>query len=374
MKTALVHDYLNQRGGAERVFRHVADLYPQAPVFTSLYDASVVGDLVARSRVHTSALQALPRSTQYFRFLAPLYPAAFESFDLSGYDLIVSTTTAWAKGVHFRRDATHVCYIHSVSRFAFAYEQYVGGLTGAAGLGALARPVVKRLVEWDLEASARPTAYIANSRNVAQRVKSFYRRDAYVAHCPVDIDRFSIGDGAGDYMLVVSRLLPYKRVDLAIAACKLAGLRLLVVGSGPAKRALETAAKGTRTTFLGALSDGELRRVMGSARAIILPGEEDYGLVPLEANASGRPAIAYARGGALETIRPGVTGEHFPQATPASLADTLRRFDPDRYDPQRLRAHAETFGPAPFKERFSALVDKIVRSGGAPARELAQQR
>ncbi len=356
------------------MFRHVADLYPEAPVYTSLYDPKITGDLVAQARVRTSRLQALPASSRYFRFLAPLYPGAFEGFDLSEYDLIVSTTTAWAKGVRFREDATHVCYIHTVSRFAFDYDRYVGGLAPNGGLGALARPVVRRLVAWDAVAAARPTAYIANSRNVAERVKRCYGREAYVAHCPIDVDRFTVGDGGGDYFLVVSRLLPYKRVDLAIAACALAGVRLLVVGSGPAQSALEAAARGSRTEFLGAVSDGELNRIMGSARAVIVPGEEDYGLVPLEANAAGRPAIAYGRGGALETIRPGVTGEHFPEPSPASLAEAVRRFGADRYDPRVLRAHAETFAPERFKERFSALVEMVVRSRGAAAREFAQQR
>jgi len=359
--TALVHDYFNQRGGAERVFRHVADLYPRAPVYTALYDAKTTGDLVARERVHTSFLQALPGASRYFRYLAPFYPAAFEAFDLSAYDLIVSTTSSWSKGVRFRPDATHVCYIHTVSRFAFAYDQYVGGLTSLA----FARPVVGALVAWDRKAAKRPTAFIANSHNVAARVKQYYGRDAAVAHCPVDIDRFAVGSGAGDYFLVVSRLLPYKRVDLAIEAARLAGRRLLIVGSGPAERALKAQAAGTRTEFLGSVSDAELRGIMGEARAVILPGEEDYGLVPLEANASGRPALAYGRGGALETIRPGITGEHFGDATPDSLAATLRAFDADRYDPAVLRAHAESFGPEPFKRRFAELVGEIVRSGAA---------
>ncbi len=376
---ALVHDYLNQRGGAERVFRHIADLYPRAPVYTSLFDRVATGDLVAAERVRTSALQALPGAKRYFRLLAPLYPAAFERFDLSAYDTIVSTTTAWAKGVRFRPDAIHVCYIHTVSRFAYAYEQYVGALTGGprGALAPLVRSVVGRLVAWDKEAAQRPTAFIANSENVARRVRAFYGRDAFVAHCPVDVDRFAIGPGDGDYYLVVSRLLPYKRVDLAIAAAALANVRLLIVGAGPARAALQTAAVGTRTEFLGALSDEALRAVMGRARAIVVPGEEDYGLVPLEANASGRPAIAYGRGGALETIRPGVTGEHFPGATPASLAETLRGFDADRYDPAALRQHAESFGPEPFKARFAALVDEIVRLGPAarPVRsDVAQNR
>ncbi len=374
-----MHDYLNQRGGAERVFRHIADLYPSAPIYTALFDRAATGDLVAAARVRTSNLQRLPGSKRYFRLLAPLYPAAFERFDLSSYDTIVSTTTAWAKGVRFRRDAVHVCYIHTVSRFAFAYDQYVGGLTGGPRgfLAPLARPIVGGLIAWDREAARRPTAFIANSQNVADRVRRYYGREAFVVHCPVDVDRFAVGPGDGDYYLVVSRLLPYKRVDLAIAAAALAHVRLLVVGAGPARAALERAAAGTRTEFLGALSDEELRAVMGRARAIVLPGEEDYGLVPLEANASGRPAIAYGRGGALETIVPGVTGEYFADATPTSLAGTLRRFDSGGYDPTLLRSHAESFGPIPFKARFGALVDEIVRlgPGARPARsDVAQHR
>jgi glycosyltransferase involved in cell wall biosynthesis len=370
MNVALVHDYLNQRGGAERVFRHVADAYPQAPIYTSLFDAGATGDLVDAARVHTSVLDRLPGTGAYFRFLAPFYPAVFEHFDLSSYDLIVSTTTAWAKGVRFRPDAIHVCYIHTVSRFSFAYEQYVGGfaaLGNADGLRArLARPVVQRLVDWDLKAAQRPTAFIANSRNVADRVRRYYGREAFVAHCPVDLERFSVAKGDGDYLLVVSRLLGYKRVDLAIEAARRAGMRLLVVGTGPAESELKAMAVGSRTEFLGGVSDASLRSIVAGARAVILPGEEDYGLVPLEANASGRPAIAYGRGGALETIVPGVTGEHFAEATPESLAALLRTFDADRYDPAVLRAHAESFGPEPFKRSFAALVDDIALRGARP--------
>ncbi len=369
MSVALVHDYLNQRGGAERVFRHVADLYPAAPIYTSLFDRAATGDLVDPARVRTSYLQGFPGSSRYFRLLAPLYPSAFERLDLSAYDTIVSTTTAWAKGVTFRKDATHVCYIHTVSRFAFAYDAYVGGLAGGArGIVAkLARPVVDRLVAWDLAAAQRPTAFIANSHNVAARVKKYYGREAFVAHCPVDIERFSVGAGDGDYALVVSRLLSYKRIDLAIRACAIAGMKLLIVGVGPAEAALKSEAVGTRTEFLGALSDVALCDVMGRARVVLSPGEEDYGLVPLEANASGRPAIAYGAGGALETIRPGITGEHFAEATANSLAATLARFDPDRYDAAIVRAHAESFGPEPFKARFAQIVDRIVRLGPAAA-------
>jgi len=340
------------------VFRHVADLYPQAPVYTSIADSRATGDLVDPARVRTSGLQRVPFAARFFRLLAPLYPRAFESFDLSSYDLIVSTTTAWAKGVRFRDDAVHVCYIHTVSRFAFDYERYVGGF----GFGALARPVIAELVAWDREAARRPTAFVANSHNVAARVLKYYGREASVVHCPVDVERFAVGSGSGDYFLVVSRLLGYKRVDLAIDACRLAGVRLLIAGEGPARAALERRAVGSRTSFLGYVDDATLRALVGDARAVILPGEEDYGLVPLEANASGRPAIAFARGGALETIRPGVTGEYFADPTSESLASVVAAFDARRYDGAALRAHAETFSPAAFKRRFAAAVDDVVRA------------
>jgi glycosyltransferase involved in cell wall biosynthesis len=313
----------------------------------------------------------VPGSSRNFRALAPFYPAAFESFDLRTFDTIVSTTTAWAKGVRFRHDATHVCYIHTVSRFVFAYDEYVGALARGNSARLLARPIIDRLTAWDRAAAARPTAYIANSRNVAERVRRYYGRAAYVIPCPVDVDRFTLGAGEDDAFLVVSRLLPYKRLDLAIAACALAGVPLKIVGDGPAEGALRAAAAGTRTEFLGSVSDERLRALLGAARAVIVPGEEDFGLVPLEANASGRVAIAYGRGGALETIRPGVTGEHFSEPTPDSLAAVLRAFEAGRYDPTVLRAHAESFGPEPFKAKFGALVAEIVRSRSRG--EVAQQ-
>jgi len=307
--------------------------------------------------VRTSFLQRIPLGGRYFRALAPLYPRAFESFDLSAYDLVVSSTTAWAKGVITRPDAVHVCYINTVSRFAFDYDRYVGGF----GIGAFARPIVGRLVAWDKRAAARPTLFVANSRNVAERVRTYYGREALVLPCPVDVDRYTIGPGAGDYYVVVSRLLPYKAVDRAIVACGLAGVPLHVIGTGPAETALKAAAAGTQTTFHGYLDDASVNRIVGNARAAILPGEEDFGLLPLEAAAAGRPTIAYGRGGALETIVAGTTGAFFSEPTAESLAAVLRAFDPAAYDPSALRAHAETFAPPRFIDRLRAIVDDAVR-------------
>jgi glycosyltransferase involved in cell wall biosynthesis len=362
VKTALVHDYLNQRGGAERVFAHFVRAWPDAPVYTALYDERATGDLVPRERVRTSFLQRFPLRDRLFRAYAPLYPRAIEGFDLSGFDLIVSSTTAWAKGVRFRPDATHVCYINTVSRFVFDERRYVGGF----GAGVLARPLIRSLAAWDVQAAQRPTRFIANSRNVADRVRRWYAREADVLPCPVDVDRFTIGRGSGAYYVVVSRLLRYKRIDLAIAACALAGVPLHVIGTGPDERRLKALARGTKTTFHGEVDDPARNAIVGDARAAILPGEEDFGLVPLEAAAAGRPTIAFAAGGALETIVAHETGEFFTQPSGEALAEALRAFDPVRYDPARLRAHAEEYRPERFIARLRALVDATLasRAGG----------
>jgi glycosyltransferase involved in cell wall biosynthesis len=304
--------------------------------------------------VRVSSLARIPKANRFFRYLAPFYPAAFERFDLSEYDTIVSSTTSWAKGVIVPPGAVHVCYVNTVSRFALAYDAYVGGLSRISH--AIAKPLVRRLVAWDKRAAQRPTVLVANSRNVAERIRRYYGRQAMVLHCPVDLERFSVGIGSGDYFIVASRLLPYKRIELAIRAAQIAGVPLLVAGTGPAERELRGTARGTTTRMLGYVPDAELNALMGNARAAIVPGEEDFGLVPLEAAAAGRPTIAYRAGGALETVMEGETGEFFDEATPESLAAVLRRFDASHYEPQRLRAHAERFSP----EGFVASLRKIV--------------
>jgi glycosyltransferase involved in cell wall biosynthesis len=310
---------------------------------------------VDAARVRTSFLARLPLANRYFRALAPLYPRAFEAFDFSGFDTIVSSTTAWAKGVRVPPGAVHVCYINTVSRFAFAYDEYVGGF----GMRALARPIVDRLIAWDLAAARRPTHYVANSRNVAERIRRYYGRESEVLHCPVDVDRFAVGTGRGDYFLVASRLLPYKRVDLAIRAAGIAGVKLLIAGTGPAERSLQDLARGSTTTLLGYVDDARMNVLLGNARAAILPGEEDFGLVPLESAAAGRPAIAFRGGGALETIVDGKTGAFFDEATPESLAAVLKNFDATKFSPAVLRAHAETFAPDRFAQRLRAIVDRV---------------
>jgi glycosyltransferase involved in cell wall biosynthesis len=359
LRVALVHDYLNQRGGAERVFAHIADAYPDAPVFTSIYDPDELADLIPARRVRTTFLQRFPGHNRYFRALAPLYPLAFESLDLRSYDLVISSTTAWAKGIITRSDAVHVCYINTVSRFAFDYDRYMAGF----GIARLARPLMGRLVAWDKRAALRPTIFVANSHNVAERVARYYGRESQVLPCPVDVDRFTLGPGRGAYYVLVSRLLSYKRIDIAIAGCARAGVPLEIIGTGPAESALRALAAGTRTTFHGYLDDAGVNRIVGNARAAILPGSEDFGLVPLEAAAAGRPTIALRAGGALETIIEGETGTFFSQQDATSLAAALRDFDPARYVPMRLRAHAERFAPPRFIDRLRTIVAATLERG-----------
>ncbi len=309
--------------------------------------------------MRTSFLQRLPFKRRLFRAFAPLYPAAFEAFDLRGYDTIVSSTTAWAKGVIVPPGAVHVCYINTVSRFVFDEARYVGGFAG----GTLARPLVRALAAWDRRAAQRPTSFIANSCNVAARVRQYYGRDADVLACPVDVDRFSVGSGRGDYFVVVSRLLPYKQVERAIRACAIAGVPLHVAGTGPQEAALRAAAAGTRTTFHGYLDDAAVNRLVGDARAAILPGEEDFGLVPLEAAAAGTPTIALRAGGALETVVEDETGAFFDDPSAESLAAAIAGFDRTRFAPERLRAHAERFAPPRFIESLRARVFAARASG-----------
>ena len=315
--------------------------------------------------MRTSALAHIPFANRRFRYLAPLYPRAFESFDLDAYDLIVSSTSSWAKGVRFRPGAVHVCFIHTVSRFLFDRERYVDSalpnpLRSAFGRAATSA-MIGSLVRWDREAAKRPTRYVANSTTVAERVRTYYHRDADVLHSPAEIGRFTPGRGSGGYFFIASRLLPYKRIDLAIDAAKLAGVKLIVAGDGPAMAQLRDRARGSTSAFVGFVPDAAVNELLRDAVAAIVPGEEDLGLVPIEAAAAGRPTIAFRGGGARETVVEGRTGEFFDEPTAESLARVMRRFDPSRYDGAFLRAHAEQFSPERFIARFRAIVEESLR-------------
>jgi len=342
MKVAIVHDYLNQAGGAERVVAVLHRMYPDAPIFTTLFDPDAVGEPLASADVRVSWMQRLPLWRTYFKAYLPLYPFAVRSFDLRGYDLIISSSSAWAKGVRVPPGAVHVCYCYTPMRWAWSFDTYVR----RSELGLIAREAARRVMgalrRWDVRAAASVNQFIAISTDVARRIKSSYGRDSVVVFPPVDVTRFQATREPEDFFLVVSRLNSYKRIDLAVAACTARGLPLVVVGEGPDRGKLEAMA-GPTVRFAGRLPDAEVTELFAQCRAFILPGMEDFGLTPLEANAAGRPVVAFAAGGALDTVRDGGTGVLFRNATSASLADALGAVSARTWDPALLRAHAESF-------------------------------
>lgn len=363
MKVAIIHDYLVQRGGAERVVEVFHEMYPDAPIYTSVYNPDTTWPSFRDMDVRPSFMQRITRSNKISRALLPLYPAAFASFDLRVYDLILSSTTAFAKGVRVPLGVPHVCYCNAVTRFLWDADTYFDRQgthrvvrSGVGLLGALLRP-------WDYAAAQRVTQFVAGSTNTARRIERFYHRDAIVCHSPIDAARFTLSSHIEDYFFATARLNTYKRIDLAVQACTQLGLQLLVAGEGPDRRRLEGLA-GPTVRFLGRISDDELRHHYATCRAFIMPGEEDFGLTPLEAMASGRPVIAYASGGALETIVDGVTGAFFEQQTVASLVETLANFDSSAYNPQIARKHAMAFDKEIFKQRMLTVIHGIAHRQG----------
>jgi len=359
VRVAFVHDYLTQLGGAERVLLHMHALYPDAPIYTSIYDPKAGHGAFDGADVRTSWLQRIPGARRNFRALLPLYPSAFESLDLRGFDLVLSSTTSFAKGVRVADGARHVCYMNTPTRFLWYPQEYTMDVTPPP-IRPFVRALLPRLRTWDYAAAQRPDRIVANSRNVAGRIRECYGRESDVAHCPVDVECFAPDSVIEDYYLVVARLLPYKRVDLAIAAVTAIGGKLIVVGTGPDERRLRKLA-GPNVFFAGRIGDEQRRRLYGRALAVIVPGAEDFGLVPLEAAASGRPAVAFHGGGALETVVEGETGSFFREPSAAALADALRTLQPDAFEPRRLVEHAAAFSPECFRARMRSLLDRYLQ-------------
>ncbi len=358
LKVAIVHDYLVQRGGAERVVEVMHEMYPDAPIYTSVYNPGATWPSFRQMDVRPSFIQRITTSNRISRALLPLYPVAFARFDLRGYDVVLSSTTAFAKGVRPPPGIPHVCFCHAVTRFLWDADAYFAqqntGLPVRLGVGALGTA----LRSWDYATARRVTQFVANSANTARRIERYYRREAVVCHSPIDAARFAISPRVEDYYFIVSRLNAYKRIDLAVQACTRLGLPLLVAGEGSDRARLEALA-GPTVRFLGQVSNDELRQHYAACRAFILPGEEDFGLTPLEAMASGRPVIAYAAGGALETVVEGVTGMFFREQTVDALTQRLREFEAERYDPLKLRAYAMGFDKERFKGRLGAIVASV---------------
>lgn len=361
MRVAIVTDWLNSFGGAERVLMELHRLFPDAPIYTSVHDPEGLPDELGAWDVRTSFLQRIPFARRRHRWLLPVMPLAFESLDLRGYDLVISSSSACAKGVIVDPGTTHLCYCHTPCRYIWdLYHDYVGGPARAL----LAAPVAHWLRMWDRLSSDRVDRFVANSRFVADRIERHYRRTAEVIHPPVDVHRFRLHLGPADgYYLVVSRLVSYKRIDLAVAAATRMNRSLLVVGRGPEEARLRAMA-GPTVRFLGWQEDEDVTRLYEGARALVFPGLEDFGIVPVEAQAAGRPVIAYGRGGATETVADGVTGVHFDHQTPDALVTAIERFENERFDPVRCRRNAERFSAETFRSRMQAAVDRALASPG----------
>jgi glycosyltransferase involved in cell wall biosynthesis len=357
MRVAVVHDYFTQSGGAEKV---AEELYGLAPGATLVSTVALQEKLPASLRdvpIETSWLQNMPGMKDHYRLYFLLYPFAVHSLDLSRFDLVLSSSSGYAKGIRTHGSSIHVCYCHTPMRWVWNFHDY----SKRERMGLARRVVLPALIGmlrvWDKDAARQPDHFIANSRAVAQRIAKVYGRTAEVIHPPIDVDRFRISRDLDDYYVVLSRLIPYKRIDLAVQACTLLRRRLLVIGEGPQYGQLLLQA-GPTVTFTGRLSDSEVERVVSRCRALIFPGEEDFGMAPIEVAAAGRPCIAYRAGGALETVREGVTGCFFDEQTPQALAAAIEMFETLEWSPTALRMHANGFRREVFQEKMRKFLSR----------------
>jgi glycosyltransferase involved in cell wall biosynthesis len=350
MKVAITHDYLVQYGGAERVVEVLHDIWPDAPVFTSIYDVDVMPDSFRSMDVRTSFLQNVPGLAGHSKLGLPAYPKAFASFDLREYDVVVSSSSGWAHGVRTALDALHVVYCHNPARWLYRPESYLAGERVAA---APLLPVLKR---WDRRAARRANRYVANSETTRRRSFAAYGRPAVVVHPPVSTGRFEVGE-PDDFYLCASRLTGYKRIDLAIEACHDLGVPLLVAGDGPARSRLERSAEGHDVDFLGRVSDRELASLLARCRALIVPAEEDFCITAVEAMAAGRPVVGYARGGLVETVLPDRTGVLFASQTRESVTGAMLRLERLDLEPAAIRRHSLQFDTSRFKDELVRIVE-----------------
>ncbi len=355
MKIALVHDYLTQRGGAERVFELLCQRYPDADIFTSLYDPQKTIDLGDRL-VKTTILQNVPGATRYFRLLAPFYYPAFRALDLQDYDLIISSSTSFAKSVRKRSDAKHICFCHNVTRFLWDTQTYLREYGDYQNFYPFIEKIFRVMRAQDLKYAQEPDFYIANSTTVAHRIQQIYGKRAIVINYPIDTSQFEFSDAKEDYYLVSARMISYKRLDVIVEAFNWLGWRLLIMGDGPERDRLKAQAM-SNVEFLGHVTDTERKVLMAKAKSVIVAALEDYGLVPIEANASGTPVISYGAGGVLDTQVPGKTGLFFRRQTPESLQAALLSAAQIDWDYAQIREHAVShFSETAFFRQFDRMM------------------
>lgn len=359
MRIALVHEYLNQFGGAERVLQVLCAIFPDAPVYTLFYDAKATGNVFEGKDIRTSFLQKAPFISRYHRLFPLFMPLAIEQFDFSDFDVVLSISASFAKGIITKPGTRHVCYCLTPPRFLWDDSQkFMEDFSYPGIIKKTFPPLITYLRLWDREASFRVDEFIAISGFVKDRIKKYYSRDAEVIYSPVNTDKFHISPQIDDYFFMAGRLVSYKRFDLAIEAFNKLGWPLKIAGTGPEMKRLKKMANDN-IEFLGLISDEELANLYSHAKAFIFPQEEDFGITPLESMASGRPVIAYRSGGATETIVEDETGVFFDVQTKESLSLALRKFDHTKFDPENCRKQAEKFGIAIFSEKMQEALSTI---------------
>jgi glycosyltransferase involved in cell wall biosynthesis len=359
VKVALVHDYFTQLGGAERVVEAMYQMLPNPTVFATVSNPQQLPEGLRSADIRTSWMRRLPAMDRYYRHYFPLYPLGVAGLNLKGYDLVVSSSSGYAKGVKVDLNAMHVCYCHTPMRWVWRYSDYASRESFGIAQRVFLPLLISNLRRWDEHAARQPDQFVVNSTAVAERVWSAYKRRAIVIPPPIDVDRFKISPVQEDFYLVLSRLVSYKRIDLAVDACTRMKRRLVVIGDGPDRARLESMA-GPTIKFLGRVSDTVVESYAGRCRALLFPGEEDFGMVPLEVNAAGRPVIAYKGGGALDTVIGGVSGILFDRSTSASLSEGIEACESRSWNTTEIRKHAEHFDSRSFRENFLALL-RILR-------------
>jgi glycosyltransferase involved in cell wall biosynthesis len=373
---AIVHDWLTGMRGGEKVLEAICELYPDAPIYTLVHVKGSVSEGIERHPIHTSWIQKLPRSRRLYRHYLPLFPAAVESLDLDAYDLVISSSHCAVKSVRTRAGAVHVCYCHSPMRYAWdQFEAYFGPQQVGVLASRALRPVMAAMARWDARTASRVGRFLANSQYVAGRIRRYYNRGSTVVYPPVDTDFFQLPPDRATRaasVLVVSALVPYKRIDVAIAGAVLAGVPLRIVGQGPEEPRLRRLAEGADVEFLGWRSNEEIRALYQSSAALLMPGVEDFGIVPVEAQACGTPVIALREGGAVETVLDGETGILVPEPHVDAFASAIARVMDVPLDRQRIRRNAERFSARRFRDSFAeAVADAVsppngVRPGSDP--------
>lgn len=359
MKVAIVHDWLVNYGGAERVVEQLHALFPEAPVYTLVYDKKRMPVRFRAYDIRTTYLQKFPFATRLYKNMLTLMPGAFERLDLTEYDLVISSCSSCCKGVITRPDAVHICYCHTPTRYVWDF--YYTYVANAGWLKRLLIPsMMQKMRVWDRLAADRVDYFIANSRYIARRIQKFYRREASVVYPGVRIGEYPLAEQPDDYYLIVSRFTYYKRIDLAVRACTKLKKRLVVVGGGEEEKRLRALA-GPTVEFRGRLTDEEVRSLYARAKAFLFPGEEDFGITPVEAMSAGCPVLAYGRGGVTETVLDGKTGLFFTEQTEDALISCIERFEREgvAYTRAELRAHSLRFSEARFLDEMRALCEKL---------------